>query len=287
MNLMMILIALAAFVGVIAATQLAVVGYGIYKRHFTSMARGKLEEQFVFTDPNRWFTDPARLFILQCAALVLIPGLAWYLTGGLFLPAVFIGVIVVAPQIIFAHRARKRRLDIVAQLPDMLLMLASSLRAGTSLQIALDMAMNETPAPLSQEMGIVVREQRLGLALEDALESMATRLKLDEIELVVAAMTIARDVGGNLAETLDQLARTLRAKATMEGKIRALTSQGKLQGLIVGLLPIFLLVVLSYMESAAMAPMFRSLPGYATLTVIAIMELLGFHFIRKITTIDV
>jgi tight adherence protein B len=169
----------------------------------------------------------------------------------------------------------------------MLQMLGSSLRAGTSLQIALDMAIQETPAPLSQEMGVVVREQRLGLALEDALETMATRLKLEEVELVVAAMTIARDVGGNLAETLDQLASTLRAKATMEGKIRALTSQGKLQGLIVGLLPIFLLVVLSRMQHEAMAPLFNTLIGGLVLGVIGILEVIGFFFIRKIVTIDV
>jgi tight adherence protein B len=100
-------------------------------------------------------------------------------------------------------------------------------------------------------------------------------------------MVIARDVGGNLAETLDQLARTLRAKATMEGKIRALTSQGKLQGLIVGLLPVFLLLALSYMQHDAMAPMFNTIPGYLTLTVIAIGEMVGFFFIRKIVTIDV
>jgi tight adherence protein B len=166
-------------------------------------------------------------------------------------------------------------------------MLGSSLRAGTSLQIALDLAIRETPAPLSQELGIVVREQRLGLALEDALESMAARLKLEEVELVVAAMTIARDVGGNLAETLDQLANTLRAKATMEGKIRALTSQGKLQGLIVGMLPIFLMLALSRMQHDAMQPLFNTVVGYLVLGVIGILEVIGFIMIRKIVTIDV
>jgi tight adherence protein B len=165
--------------------------------------------------------------------------------------------------------------------------LASSLRAGTSLQIALDIAIRETPAPLSQELSVVVREQRLGLALEDSLETMAARLKLEEVELVVSAMTIARDVGGNLAETLDRLAATLRAKAIMEGKIRALTSQGKLQGLIVGLLPVFLMLVLSYMQHDAMMPLFHSLLGYGVLGVIGILEVIGFLMIRKIVTIDV
>jgi tight adherence protein B len=100
-------------------------------------------------------------------------------------------------------------------------------------------------------------------------------------------MTIARDVGGNLAETLDQLAATLRAKAVMEGKIRSLTSQGKLQGLIVGLLPAFLLIVLSYMQHDAMQPLFHTYIGWGVCAVIVILELIGFAFIRKIVAIDV
>jgi tight adherence protein B len=151
----------------------------------------------------------------------------------------------------------------------------------------MDIAISEIPAPLSQEMSVVIREQRLGLALEDALETMAMRLELEEIDLVVAAMTISRDVGGNLAETLDQLARTLRAKAVMEGKIRALTSQGKLQGWIVGALPLFLMFALSSMQPEAMAPLFNTLIGYLVLAVIGILELIGFLLIRKIVTIDV
>ena len=116
---------------------------------------------------------------------------------------------------------------------------------------------------------------------------MATRLKLPEIELVVTAMTIAREAGGNLAETLDRLAGTLRAKATMEGKIRALTSQGKLQGLIVGSLPLFLMLVLSHMQHDAMMPFFNTWIGWGVLGVIGILETIGFLIIRKIVSIDV
>jgi len=196
-------------------------------------------------------------------------------------------VAIAAPSVYFRVKSRKRKLKMVTQLPDVLLMLASSLRSGTSLQIAMDLAIRETPAPLSQELGVVVREQRLGMAMEDALESMARRLKMEEIDLIVSAMTIARDVGGNLAETLDRLAGTLRAKATMEGKIRALTAQGKLQGLIVGLLPIFLMGALSFLQHDAMAPLFHTIMGYAVLGVIGILELFGFLWIRKIVSIDV
>lgn len=279
-NLTIIVIGLAAFVAPILLLQAASAGYAAYRRRFTNLARSRLEEAFLFVDPNK-------LWVLTLVGLLVLPPLLWLLTGGPVLPIAAAVLVIALPRIAFGVINKRRRAKIVLQLPDVLLMLGSSLRAGTSLQIALDIAIRETPAPLSQELGVVVREQRLGLALEDSLETMAARLKLEEVELVVSALTIARDVGGNLAETLDRLAATLRAKATMEGKIRSLTSQGKLQGLIVGLLPIFLMLVLSKMQHDAMMPLFHSLVGWAVLGVIGILEVIGFLMIRKIVAIDV
>jgi len=279
-SLLSVVIGVAAFGAAFLMVHTAVAGYLGYRRRFTTDARSRLEEAFLFVDPQK-------LFLITLAGALLIPPLLWLLTRNPVLAALGGLVTFALPRIALKLINRRRRLKLVMQLPDVLLMLGSSLRAGTSLQIAMDIAIRETPAPLSQELGVVVREQRLGLDLEDALESMGARLKLEEVDLVVAAMTIARDVGGNLAETLDQLSRTLRAKAIMEGKIRALTSQGKLQGLIVGLLPVFLMLVLSHMQRDAMQPLFHTLIGWAVLGVIAILEGIGFLMIRKIVAIDV
>ena len=266
----------AAFLLLYAATG----AYAGYRQRFTQMARSGLEEAFVFTDPNR-------LFLASILCTLVVPPLLWLLTHNLVLPLGAAVMIIAMPRVAFKMMNGRRRLKLVRQLPDTLVMLAASLRAGTNLQVAMDLAIRETPAPLSQEFGVVVREQRLGLALEEALETMGARLKLEEMDLVVAAMTIARDVGGNLSETLDQLAATLRAKAIMEGKIRALTSQGKLQGLIVGSLPLFLMLVLSHIQHAAMAPLFNTPIGWGVLAIIGILELMGFFVIRKIVSIDV
>jgi tight adherence protein B len=279
-TVMTLILGAAVFAATFLLMHVATAGYAAYQRRFTSVARSKLEEAFVFIDPNK-------LFFLTLAGTVVVPVLIWWLTGGVLVPVLIAALALALPKISFAVIHAKRRIKIVTQLPDVLLMLGSSLRAGTSLQIALDLAIRETPAPLAQELGIVVQEQRLGVALEDALETLAARLKLEEIELVVTAMTIARDVGGNLAETLDRLAATLRAKATMEGKIKSLTSQGKLQGLIVGSLPLFLMAVLSFMQHDAMMPLFHTPVGWAVLAVIAILETIGFFMIKKIVTIDV
>lgn len=279
-NLMGLVVGVAAFAAGVLLLYTVSAAYAAYRRRFTSHARSRLDEAFLFIDPNR-------LFMLTVVGVLALPPLLWLITGNIVLAGFAAVVTFALPKIAFSWINKRRRLKLVVQLPDTLLMVASSLRAGTSLQIAMDVAIRETPKPLSQELGVVAREQRLGLALEDALESMASRLKLEEVDLVVAAMTIARDVGGNLAETLDQLSRTLRAKAIMEGKIRALTSQGKLQGLIVGLLPVFLMMVLSHMQHAAMQPLFHTLIGWAVLGVIGILEVIGFLMIRKIVAIDV
>jgi tight adherence protein B len=279
-TLITVAIGAAAFAAAFMLLRVAASCYAAYRRRFTDVARSQLEEAFVFIDPER-------VFVLTVAGAVVVPLVLWFLTGDFVLPLLIGALSVVLPRVAYAVLHRRRRLKIVLQLPDVLLMIASSLRAGTSLQIALDLAIRETPAPLAQELGVVIREQRLGLALEDALESMAKRLKLEEIDLVVTCMTIARDVGGNLAETLDRLANTLRSKAIMEGKIRALTSQGKLQGLIVGLLPIFLMLVLSRMQHEAMWPLFHKWWGWIVLGVIGLLEFVGFMMIRKIVNIDV
>jgi tight adherence protein B len=275
-----LIIGAAVFAAAVLLMFAVTAGYGAYQERFTRVARNRLEEAFVFIDPNK-------LFFITIAGTTVVPAMLWWLTGGVAVPVLIAVLALALPRISFAFIHAKRRIKIVSQLPDVLLMLGSSLRAGTSLQIALDLAIRETPAPLSQELGVVVQEQRLGVALEDALETMATRLKLEEIELVVTAMTIAREVGGNLAETLDRLAATLRAKATMEGKIRSLTSQGKLQGLIVGSLPLFLMAALSFMQHDAMQPLFHTMVGWAVLGVIGILEAIGFFMIKKIVTIDV
>jgi tight adherence protein B len=279
-TLVTIAIGAAAFTATLLLLQSAVMGYGTYRRRFTDRARNQLEGAFVFIDPER-------VLLVTVVGAVVIPTVLWLLTDDIVLPVVVAVLAVVLPSVAYALIHRRRRLKIVLQLPDVLLMLASSLRAGTSLQIALDLAIRETPAPLSQELAVVMREQRLGMALEEGLDTMARRLKLEEVDLVVTAMTIARDTGGNLAETLDRLAGTLRTKAIVEGKIRALTSQGKLQGIVVGALPLGMIFVLESMEPESMQPLFHTWWGWTVVGVIGVLEFVGFILIRKIVNIDV
>jgi tight adherence protein B len=145
----------------------------------------------------------------------------------------------------------------------------------------------ETRGPISQEWGLFLREVRVGVSYEDALASLLGRVPSEELRLVVAGMRISREIGGNLAETLERLADTLRRKLEMEGKIRALTAQGRMQGMVMTLLPIFLGGVLYYMEPTHMGRMFTEVFGWITVSVVIIVLSVGYFFIRKIVNIDV
>ncbi|WP_374430274.1 type II secretion system F family protein [Ideonella dechloratans] len=280
MTWLLLLIALMVLGAVGALVVAARLGLERWRASFTEHAKVSMEDMFLFIDPRR-------LFRLNLVVFLLLPLAAWVLTGSLFFAVVAALAGAVLPRVVWVVMRNRRSDKLVQQLPDALTMMAGSLRAGASLQIALDMVVKESPAPISQEFSLLLREQRLGLALEDSLRGMGERLHIEEVDLFVSAMTIAKEVGGNLSEILERLSSTLRAKAAMEGKIRALTSQGKMQGVIVGLLPVFLAGILYIMDPVAMLPLFVTPYGWAVMAAVAVLLMLGGVFIKKIVTIDI
>ncbi len=254
--------------------------WGSYRARFTTDAKTSLEDMFLFIDPQR-------LFFFNMGLVVVAPLLIILLTGAVPLAVIGAVVLFVLPRIAYGHLKKRREAKLIEQMPDALNMMAGSLRSGASLAIAMDLVATETAPPFSQELSLVLREQKLGVSLDDAFESFSKRVNLEDVNLMVAAIVISKDVGGNLSEVLERLASTLRGKSALEGKIRALTSQGKLQGWIVGLLPVFLGFVLFQMEPEAMAPLFTTYYGYGVIVVVSVLLILGGVFIKKIITIDV
>ena len=251
-----------------------------YRENFTQTASITLQDMFLFIDPEK-------LFFINIIVLIVVPILTFLLTGSIPMAVIFTVVAIMLPRITYGIIKKRRLQTIIHQMPDALNMMSGSLRSGASLSIAMDFVATETAAPFSQELSLVLREQKLGVSFEDAMESMGRRLSLEEIDLMVSAITISKNVGGNLSEVLERLANTLRSKAALEGKIVALTSQGKLQGIVVGLLPVFLGFVLFQMEPEAMQPLFTTLYGWIVVSIITVLLLIGGFFIKKIITIDV
>lgn len=250
------------------------------QKNEASQAASELESMFIFTGTNR-------VLAINVVLVILLPVLAWGFTGNL----VLVGLCVVAaffiPRKVLRHLARKRLRRIEEQLPDTILMIVGALRAGASLPLALESAANEGKPPISQEIELLLREIRVGVDFGVALRNLERRVPVQDVAMLTAGMALSREVGANLAETLDAIGKTVRAKLQMEGKIRSLTAQGKMQGLVMAGLPIFLILVLQMMEPEAMAPLFDTWYGWATLAVIAVAILIGHHFIAKITNIDV
>ena len=233
------------------------------------------------------FADTRKLLLTYVIAGIAIP--VALLLFGISPPLVLlvVAVVVAAPRIVLVQLARQRKKTINETLPDALAQIAGAMSAGSSFTAALQVFVDENTGPLGQEFSLLLREQRLGARMEDALDNLAERVQTEEMDLVVSAALIAHDVGGNLAEILRSLAETIRRKLEMEGKVKSLTAQGRLQGRVVTALPFLILGVLTLIEPDATLPIFHSLLGWMFLTVIVVLQCVGGFMIRKIVNIDI
>src|SRR5690606_14647438 len=162
-----------------------------------------------------------------------------------------------------------------------------ALRAGAGVHAAIGQITSQAATPLSQEFGLVQRLQRLGISFEQSLDDLFVRMPSESTGLLVSALKIATQSGGNLAEALERIAQTLQARQQIQGRIRALTSQGKMQAWIMAGLPLLLMIVLSMLDPAAMHPMWFHPAGWLILAIIFLLEAIGVWLIRKIVNIDI
>lgn len=254
-------------------------GSGLRRLH-TRAARRDLADLFIFVEPRA-------LLLVSTGGAALLGGVVLAAGLPLLLAAALTPVTLLAPRWIMVLLRRRRLRQVDAQLPEALGLLAGLLRAGQGLTPALAHLAHHQRPPLNQELTLLLRKQRMGLSLDQALEEMHQRVPLPDVALLATAVRVSRDLGGNLAETLQRLGESMRSRKVLEDKIVALTAQGRLQGLIVGLLPVVLLIVLGYMEPAAMSVLYREPLGWVALFAIAVLEIIGFALIRRIVRIDV
>ena len=196
-------------------------------------------------------------------------------------------LVLVLPRFGLASLRRRRIRRFERQLPDFLMSLAAALRAGSGLQVAVRQIVLQSPAPLSQEMGLMLQEQRMGLSFDAAINNLGARMPGQGTALVVSALRVAMQSGGNLSETLERIAATLRARLYMQGRIQALTSQGRMQAWVMAALPLLLALVLDYLDPDSMALLWHTPPGWAVIGVVLLLEGCGLLLIRRIVAIDV
>lgn len=202
---------------------------------FTREYMARLEDELARADIPMRPTEYILLRLLLGATGVLLGS---YLLGnvqssiilaivGLFAPAVFVRV----------HQNR-RRAKFVRQLADALMLLTNSLRSGYGFLKGLELVAKEMSDPISKELNRMLREVNLGATVEEALLNLGRRVNSQDLDIVIGAYLVQKDVGGNLTEIMEKVAETIRERLRIQGDIRVLTTQGKLSGLIVGLLPI-------------------------------------------------
>jgi tight adherence protein B len=184
-------------------------------------------------------------------------------------------------------RVRRRQRAFTEQLPDLLTLLVGALRAGYGLTQALEMLVEQIPPPTSVELGRVMRGVGLGLPVQQALSDMAERVGTDDIDLVVTAVTVQYDMGGNLAETLEVIGETVRDRIRMKREIRVLTAQQRLTGYVLAVLPIAVGFGMFALNPVYFMGLFG--PGWIRFLPMAavVMQVIGFIVIRRIVDIEV
>jgi tight adherence protein B len=269
------------FVVVATIVLLSVLSAGVeeYERKYSVKQTRELSEMFLFVSPRQLLAINACIVAVFIGlGLIALNTFATIVLGlaGLILPTYLIR---------WLRKRRIRRFE--EQMVDSLDQMASALRAGLSMQQAMDNIGKEAQAPLGQEFQLSLRELKLGVPMDEALVNMADRVGSDDLRLVVTAANICRQLGGNMAEMFENIAMTVRERFRLEGKIRALTAQGKLQGWVVASMPLILGVVLNWMRPDLMQPMLDSWFGYTLIVGVITMEFLGVLMIRKIVNIDI
>lgn len=251
----------------------------IYRRNFLrDMDRG-LQDIFLYMDPKQLFQ------VLLLLLIILIP-LSLYLLN-LTITVFLVVSILLAPRLVMMYLMKKRRERFAEQLPDTLVALATAMRSGLSLVQAIQQVVKNQPAPISQEFAQVLIEYRVGQDLVDSLVALQTRIPREELILVNSAIMIARRVGGNLSETFESLADTIREKMKIEGRIEALTAMGRAQGWLAIFFPIIMGYAFYKLEPVAMLKLFTTLGGWIWLSIMSVMVLFAAFLIRKIVNIDV
>ena len=181
----------------------------------------------------------------------------------------------------------KRRERFNTQLPEALATLSNALRAGFSISQAFDSVVDQGDKPMCEEFAILQQQLRIGMSFESALQSMSERVGSDDLTLVTTALLISRKTGGNVTEIFDKISETIRGRMKIERKVKTLTAQGRMQGILVSLMPLILGVAMVMLKPEMMIPFLCSFTGVVSVLVVIALIVLGWFFIRKITKIDV
>ncbi|MFN7035602.1 MAG: type II secretion system F family protein [Bellilinea sp.] len=234
---------------------------------------------------------PGEFIALIVISIIMTAGVG-YVIGQYSIVTAVIGGIIGAflPRFYVKRQQNKRLIRFNEQLSDMLNLMVNGLRAGYSTMQAMEAVSKELPPPISDEFHRVVQEMQLGITMEKALDNLLKRIPSDDLDLVITAINVQREVGGNLAEILDTISFTIRERVRIKGEIRVLTTQVMYSGKFLSLLPLLLIATLYLLNRDYIMTFFKpeSVPcGYIALGVAAILIISGYFTMTKLADIEV
>lgn len=261
-----------------------------YKERFIKEAAVEMDDVLLQIPPGRVLD--VSLAGSAIAAFIVIGLLCLTSSDPSWTKIIFLAMITVAitfplPRLYLRHLRKQRLQKFSDQLEDALLSMSSSLKAGFSINQAIESVAQENRSPISFEFKLLTNEIRLGVPLEEALENMNKRMQSQDLELVSVAIITARQTGGELTGVLERLAGVIRERVRIQQKIRSLTAQGRMQAWIIGLVPFALMLALFYIAPDMMDSFFSNFIGILLLIGVIVLDICGFLMIRKITTIDI
>ena len=197
------------------------------------------------------------------------------------------GLMLLAPGRLIALLRARRRARLELQLADSLPDMGNAMRSGFSIVQAIEHIVENGEDPIAQEFATFLHQTRVGVPFEEALHNMDARVGSEELTLVVLSIETARRTGGNLTEVFDNIARTIRERLRIRARIRTLTAQGRMQGIVLSLMPLGVGVALHFLEPGLFGPFLRSTTGLLVLGAVAVLLVLGALSIRRIVNIDI
>jgi tight adherence protein B len=192
-----------------------------------------------------------------------------------------------APRWYVSYLQGKRLKAFNEQLGDTINLLVNSIRSGYSVLQAMETVAREMGPPIAEEFDRVVREVQLGLSMETALDNMLRRVNSEDLDLMITAIKVQREVGGNLAEVLDAISFTIRERVRIQGEIRALTAMGRASGYLISFLPIALTIFIYFVNPSFIMQLVENTCGWIMIGVAVLGIVLGFVIIQKIVNIDI
>ncbi len=265
-------------------------GAAAYSETYSQQTASQFEDIFLFIPPKRiadiGWTLGVAVFLILFLTVGNFRSSSGILTGALIASIGAYGAFH-SPRYLLNYLRKKRRETFNLQLVDTLVNMSNALKAGFSITQAIEAVVKEGQKPIAQEFDVFLKQTRVGVNFSDAMENLEERVKSEDLTLVVAAIETARRTGGNLTEILEKISYTIRERMRIQVRIKTLTAQGRMQGIVAACMPAIMGGILLLMKPDIMLPFLHSTVGVTVIAVVTLLIIAGWLVIKKIVDIEI